>query len=517
MRLLGFFKKSDGKFIPKLDEELLDYEKVDWEDVIPIRTLGGERVESVSKEMLPESLYKYGSQNAYAINKSNMDYIAIALVTSLASLVGGSATITPKKHDKKWRIKPTIWGLGVGNVSDMKTPLLMSGLRPLELVQKNILDVLNIKNFHQQKIEHELIDENQRELEEKAKRAFMDGDDDLGKELIDELSNLKKVYFAEREVICNDLTPEALILKLRKNPLGILIFNDEMSNLFSNFNKQGREQLRPLLLEGFNASGSRYVQERKTSEKIVVDSVHINMLGGIQPDLLESLIKARADGRGNDGFLERFQLAVFPDTAEACYVDINVDQEVDEKVFRAFEKIADLGSKEALNYSFTDEAQGEWDKWQKRFQANLNEQHKEYRSILVKLPTLIAKLALLFHIYTEAERNTGFDFHPNLSINVENFKMALRWVGYLSSHSRKILGLDSLKVDASVQSLLEKLPLLEGKFTKQKLGQKDWKSLTTSKDRNRALEILEQHGYIKLVRKPKKMYLVHPEFCQKNN
>ncbi|WP_102313082.1 DUF3987 domain-containing protein [Vibrio cyclitrophicus] len=515
MRLLSFFKKSDGKFIPKVEERLLDYDEVNWNDVIPIETIGSEHVENVSNEMLPESLYQYASKNAYAINQSSMDYVVVALITSAASLIGGSASITPKKFDKKWKIKPTIWALGIGDVSGMKTPLLMLGLKPLELVQKNILDILNIKNSHQQKIEHALIDEKQHELEDKAKVAFSNGDDELGKAIIEELSELKKIYFAEREVICNDLTPEALILKLRKNPLGVLIFNDEMSNLFSNFNKQGREQLRPLLLEGFNATGSKYVQERKTSEKIVVDSVHVNMLGGIQPDLLEPLVRERENGKGNDGFIERFQLAVFPDASEARYVDTNVDAQVDEKVFKTFEKIAELGVKDALNFSFSGEAQNEWDKWQKRFQANLNEQHKEYRAILVKLPAMVAKLALIFHIYAEAERSLDLDFHPNQSVSVDSFKMALRWVGYLNSHSRKILGLNRLKVDDSVQSLLERLPLLKGEFTKQKLGQKDWKNLTTARDRNRAIETLEQYGYIKLVLKPKKMYLVHPEFCQK--
>ncbi|MEZ8379064.1 DUF3987 domain-containing protein [Vibrio splendidus] len=243
--------------------------------------------------------------------------------------------------------------------------------------------------------------------------------------------------------------------------------------------------------------------------------MHINILGGIQPDLLESLIKARAGGKGNDGFIERFQLAVFPDTTKTAYVDINVDDQIDEIVFKTFEKVSELGVKDELDYSFSDEAQEEWDKWQKRFQSNLNEQHAEFRAILVKLPALIAKLTLVFHIYEEAEKSLASDFHPNQSISVEHFKMSLRWVSYLSSHSRKILGLGNLNIDASVHSLLEKLPLLKGEFTKQKLGQKDWKNLTKAKDRNRAIETLEQHGYIKLVLKPKKMYLVHPDFCQK--
>lgn len=514
MKLKNPFNSSSRNKISKNKEVTIKDEDLEWNEISPINISNDEKPEEIIEGLLPKNLYVYSAQYAYSTNESKMDYVVIALVTSLASLIGGSATITPKKNDKKWKLKPTIWAIAIGEPSSYKSPLLSAGIRPLEVAQKNILDMNNIRNIHQQQIEHELIEEQEKELKDKAKLALSNGDDAAGKGYVEELSKLKKVYHAEREIICNDLTAEALLVKLQKNPLGILIFNDEMTNLFSNFNKQGREQLRPLLLEGFNASDSKYVQERKTADKVVVESVHINILGGIQPNLLDSLIKDRIEGKGNDGFIERFQLAVFPDPAANRYVDINIDESIDKKVFDAYEIIAKLGSAEVTNFHFSSEAQKQWDLWQTRFQEDLNDQHKTYTAILIKFPALVAKLALVFHIYSEAENCNGSEFKPSSEIQLKHFLMALKWFSYLSSHSRKILGLGGLNVDLSVQSLIEKLPNFQGSFTKQQFGQKDWKHLTLSKDRNRALKVLELHGYIKLVTQPKKMYLVHPDFCK---
>ncbi|MEF1259380.1 DUF3987 domain-containing protein [Vibrio harveyi] len=314
---------------------------------------------------------------------------------------------------------------------------------------------------------------------------------------------------AEREVICNDLTPEALLIKLQRNPLGVLIVNDELSSLFSNMNKKGREQERSLLLEGFNASESKYIQERVGREKVVVPSVHISILGGIQPSMIATTLEERRSNSVNDGLMERFQLAVYPDAIEPQYTDTSIDEDSAHAVYEIFKNLAQLGYQEPKEYVFTHNAQIIWDTWQAEFQQELKNYTPEEQAIRIKYPALAAKLACVFHLIAVATDKGAF----GCEINEFCLRRALLWIDYLWSHAQKIYGFN--RIDTSVESLLNNLPKLSPSFTKHQLSQKCWKGLTASADRDKALKALEEHGYIQLVTKPKKHYVIHPDYRQK--
>lgn len=504
--------EQPNKDVDKIRKNSIDDKNLNWGKVNQLIS-GKNKPLKFHDKLLPFNELNYVKQHSWTMNKANPDFLAISLIVAAASLIGGSAIITPKINDVSWRIKLTLWGMCIGNPSSFKTPLISLGLKPLLQAQKIVLDKYNEKNIHKQNLNNELVEEKICSLKEEAREAFRDGNEALGDKLTEEMSTLNKSFDAEREVICNDLTPEALLIKLQRNPLGILLVNDELSSLFSNMNKKGREQERSLLLEGFNASESKYVQERVGREKVVVPSVHINILGGIQPSMIATTLEERRGNTVNDGLMERFQLSVFPDSSEPQYIDAIVDEISSITVNEIFLNLAKLGYQEPKIYRFTNSAQKIWNNWQEEFQADLKNYTAEEQAIRIKYPALAAKLACVFHLMDVAiDRNAFDDGDFNTEINFPYLDRALLWIDYLWSHAQKIYGFND--IDLSTASLIQNLPKLGTTFTKQQLNQKCWKNLTNSSDRDRALKNLEEHGYIKLVKNPKKLYVVHPDYRQ---
>jgi Protein of unknown function (DUF3987) len=383
----------------------------------------------------------------------------------------------------------------------------------LSYAQEKRIDIINFKSMEKQEIENKIIEKNGEELRQKAKEAFEEGDDIKGQELIDELSVLTKKSYAERNVFLMDATPEALIMRLEKNPLGVLMFRDEISGMFAAMGKQGREQERSLLLEGFNASRTPYTQERVGRDNVKLQSVHISTLGGIQPKMLVPIMQDRDSGRADDGFFERFQLAVYPDSNNCIYTDIDNGSSNIEDVKSIFIKLAELGENEPQDYDFCEDAQLVWNEWAKNFTESLNHLKPDVQAIRTKYPALVAKLALVFHICEEAEQCDFKNFAPSKKVTAASLKLALKWLDYLQEHSNKIVAFGRGDNDISTKTLIDNLHKFKGSFTKQQLSQKDWKGLLKSEDRNRALEILEKNGYIKQVSKPRKIILVHPNYC----
>lgn len=497
------------------EKDVKERQGVEWEEP---RLIDLQKAMPLSREMLPKILTDYVFDGAKSINNGSPEYVAVSIIIAAASLIGCTALIAPKRNDKGWKIHPVLWGLVIGGPSSYKTPLMKLGLEPLIRAQEDVIDVFNEKNINEQEAKNAVIEKKMEQLKQKLKEVCELEDDEQIRSVNEELSSLKVLSNAKREVVVNDATPEAFTRKLAANPLGVLLFRDEMSGAFAYMNKQGREQERALYLEGFNATRSKYVMERVGSGSLTLEMIFIAMLGGIQPQMFKSLLLDRQRGKSDDGFIERFQLAVWPDMEDGQYTDISLSSELKEEVYRVFRLIAQLGTLEKVeSYNFDEEAQDLWDDWSKGFHNSVNGLSESDQSMEMKYPALVAKLALVFQIIYEADKCTAEKLTTSRKVSASHLTMALHWLDFLRSHSRKIQSLVEDQRDPSVVSLLTKLSSFDGSFTKHQLSQKCWKFLKTKEERDRALSTLEQSGYIKKVTKPKMMYMVHPDYCQVKN
>lgn len=108
-------------------------------------------------------------------------------------------------------------------------------------------------------------------------------------------------------IVVMDSTAEALAAILASNPKGACMFRDELAGFIAGQGRYGDDAARPFFLESWG--GRSFTVDRvKLSMPIIIPHLTLSVVGGIQPDRLNSLLLAGDD----DGLAARF-LFVWPD------------------------------------------------------------------------------------------------------------------------------------------------------------------------------------------------------------
>lgn len=340
-------------------------------------------IEPFTDELLPSTLYKYAQDNAARLDNAPAEYIAVAVIGAMSSLLGNCIRIRPKLHDSGWLESVNLWALVVGNPSTKKTPCLKAGMAPIKHLQKT--DNSNLYNF-----------------------------------------------------IINDSTYQAACIKAEQNPTGILLFRDEIAGWLALIDKSGHSQERAFYLEGYSVAD--HEQIRINRDDVKIEDLTISVLGGTQPTKLLTMLRSRTDGTNNDGLFERFQLAVFPDTTQSSYTDIKPNEKVLNDVNRIFECLGSLRTPNQFKvFGFDHEAQNIWNTWAKDLKNLENSSEQDEQTVLGKYPALCAKIAVLLHLVSEAENcPSSNEFKPSLEISTASLDMAIKWVRLLWSHNKRI-------------------------------------------------------------------------------
>ncbi len=467
--------------------------------------------------LLPESIRDYVLDNAHRLDNTAPDFTAMAVIVSAASILGGSVEIQPKEFDDSWTLIPTLWGAAVSPPSAKKSPSLNNGTKLVDHVQKLILDKTNTAKELAFEMQSKITEEQIEEIKSEAEQLLREGKTQQATELLETVEDIKIPLPEERRVLVNDITPAQLVIRLSKNPKGILFFRDELSGLLSQTGKSHFEEIRPILLEGFNASNTPYLQERVGREDVYIPRLIISMLGGIQPDLLVKELKARDSGQSNDGLLERLiQFMVYPDHNQAKNVDKPADEAAKDRTNSVFEHLARLSnSEETVRFSFSAEAQKRWNKWSEKMIEKEQTASSDWQAIYGKYRALAAKVALVLHLIEQAGETQEQPFNPDRKINFKTLEMAFKWVSYLESHAKRIIHYGKRHGrTSSAQILLDKLPKLGEKFTCHQLSQKGWGGLKTKEDRDMAITTLIECGYLHEQQSPKCL-LIHPDIIQR--
>lgn len=472
--------------------------------------------------LLPKQLQAYVVDHAYRMDKAPIDYAAISCVISAGALIGGSCEIQPKEKDTGWRLVPTLWGGAVGQPSTKKTPSLGCGRKLLEHAQKHVIDKLNADKMDLYSIECEIAEDAADAQAEQIKEALKAGDKQKALELKRQARQSEPEPPKLRNVIINDSTSEALAMRLEKNPLGVLVFRDELSAWLLNMERADRQHERGFYLEAFNGFGS-YSQERVTRKNIELERVIASIMGGIQPAKITPLLAGKENGSGDDGLLERLlQMMVYPDFNGMEYVDQapNIMAEMTAK--STFEALAYLGEREQpLVCRFDDEAQKLWTKYASNMVKREKSATTQLQSMLGKYTALCAKLALVFHLLSECGSTiVGEHPEPNNRIAIEHLERAIKWMEYLEAHALRIMSFFKVEQElAPAKLLVDRLDKLGVCFTKAELSKRDWKGLTTIENRENAIQALIERGYLQEVITPPKgkgralvQYFVHPKF-----
>jgi putative DNA primase/helicase len=470
-------------------------------------------------ELLPEALRGWIVDIAERM-QCPPDFPAVGVITALSGLIGARAVVAPKQHDD-WRVVPNLWGLIVGRPGVMKSPALGEVLKPLHRLEST--------EREQWQAAHEAweLDTKVAELagkaNEKQAAAVAAKDPAKARALLTPIDQPTEPTM--RRYVVNDSTVEALADLLVENPWGLLVYRDEVHGLLCSMDRQGQEGARGFYLTGYDGNQGHAV-DRIGRGHSYVPRVCMAMLGGIQPGKVQSYVREAVNGgAGDDGLLQRFGLAVWPDVErEFKLVDRWPDTPAKQAAWAVFERLNGLlpaTDDDPQEWRFSPEAQAIFYEWLIPFETGIrgDDLHPALVSHLAKWRKLIPALALIFALVDTPDTNGV--------IHERELIRALAWAEHLRPHAERLYAAALIPETTGAHALLAKIKggkLCDGdgvlweSFEPWKVSVKHWAGLGTPDAARKAADLLADYGWLARQTvptgakggRPSERYLIHP-------
>ena len=507
-------KTQHGAAFPPLEDDAADT----WPDPTPLPD-ALPPVQAFDPDLLPVALRGWVTDIAHRM-QCPPDFPAVGAVVALSSLIGARAVVQPKARDD-WQVVPNLWGLIVGRPGVMKSPALGEVLKPLHRLEST--------EREQWQLAHEAweLDTKVAELASKAneRQAANLAAKDPAKARALLAPTDQPTEPTMRRYVVNDSTVEALADLLVENPWGLLVYRDEVHGLLCSMDRQGQEGARGFYLTGYDGNQGHAV-DRIGRGHSYVPRVCMAMLGGIQPGKVQSYVREAVNGgAGDDGLLQRFGLAVWPDIQqEFKLVDRWPDTPAKQAAWAVFERLNGLlpaTDDDPQEWRFSAEAQAIFYEWLIPFETGIrgDELHPALVSHLAKWRKLIPALALIFALVDTPDTNGV--------IHERELIRALAWAEYLRTHAERLYAAALVPETTGAHALLAKIKggkLCDGdgvlweSFTPRLVAVKSWAGLNSVDSVRKAAELLADYGW--LVRetaptgsaggRPSERYLIHP-------
>lgn len=420
-----------------------------------------------------------------------IDFPAVAMMIVLAGVLGRKVGVRPKRRDD-WTVVANLWGVIVGRPGLMKTPAInepLKFLKRLEIEAKDRFD-----EQHAEFLSGEMVAKAARQVaEQEIKKAIKDGRDPQ------EIARLAMAHENEppsrRRYLVNDSTVEKLGEILNENQNGVTISRDELYAFLKSLDKDGHESARGFYLESWNGNG-RYTYDRIGRGTIDIAAACVSMIGTIQPSRLAEYVSgAVKGGSGDDGLIQRFQLAVWPECPSRWRnVDRWPDSEAKQDALNAVSRLDSLLARDvgavdgddgdAPYLRFAPDAQEMFNVWQDQLEHRLrgDELAPAIESHLAKYRSLIPALALLIHL-----ADGGIEEIPSIALS-----KAIKWGKYLESHAHRLYSSAIHSDIVAARCLAKKIhdgSLVDG-FTVKDVYRPGWSGLSSREEAQAAIESL---------------------------
>ena len=390
-------------------------------------------------DLLPETLRPWCVDIAERM-QCPRDFVGVAAMVTVAAVVGRQVGIRPKQRDD-WQVIPNLWGLLIGRPGVMKSPPLKEATCPVVRLEVKAKD--EYEAAVSEYASHAMVAEARRKVAEaELRRAVKKHDADPDAIAADTLAE-QEPEPVRRRFVLSDPTPEKAQVILSENPHGVLILRDEAQAFLRSLDKPGREDSRAFFIECWSGDG-RFTVDRIGRGTLDIPACCVSILATIQPGPLQSyLFDAVNGGKGDDGLMPRFQLAVWPDVSQEWR---NVDRWPDTPARRqAFDLIESLADLEPVTIGaerddhnavpflrFAPDAQTAFNEWRGSLERELRAGKLPAASeaVLAKYRSLLPSLALLIHL---ADGGRG-------PVPVTALDRAVGWAHYLAAHARRIYG-----------------------------------------------------------------------------
>ncbi|TAM93841.1 MAG: DUF3987 domain-containing protein [Rhodanobacteraceae bacterium] len=447
------------------------------------------KVPTLDAALLPDAIRDWCVDAADGLQVP-LGFTAVPGVVALAAAIGRQVGVAMKRHEY-WIEVPMLWGAVIGRPSAGKSPALSPArnmLCRLEGLERGAFEE-TMREFKARVI----VAGAGKAAAKKSIAAALKKGDKSGAESAAAAALFEEEEPTEPRIVVNDATVEKLGELLNANPRGLVQFRDELSGWLANLDREGREGDRSFWLECWNGRGG-YTVDRIGRGTIHIDACAMSILGGMQPGKLAEYVRGAVKGGfSDDGLIQRFQLAVYPDLpASWRYVDRQPNVEAVNVAWATFQRLRNLnpdtiGAERVDGIDvpflrFDDEAQTMLIGWQTELMQRLRSGTESpwMESHLNKYQSLAGRLALVLHL---ADHDGG-------AINADTLVKALDWCTYLEAHARRIYAPATDNGLTAAHLIAKRRSELPDGFTSRDVQRHGWGGLTERDVIASALELL---------------------------
>ncbi len=467
-------------------------------------------VDKFNSELLPIPLREWLLDISHRMQVP-LDFPSGACVVVMSSIIGTRLSICPKKKDP-WQVVPNLWGGLIQKPSQLKSPPVKEVLRPMKELETEAFKKFDEDNFQYEK-EFRVFEMKKRVCEERMKSALKknkDTDFSVAENDLEKLESNPPKEPKLRRYQTQDTTIEKLQDMLSENPQGIFIFRDELNGFLMKMKKDGHDEDEDFHIEGWAGDGS-FTLDRIGRGTVRSELICESIFGTIQPTRIIPHIRQTKSDTKNSGFIQRFQIMLYPDSDNWEYIDKSPNNAAARRAFNCFKEIANMDFRNLKGcisednkipyMRFSEEAQELFISWLHELQEKLSNHDDSpvIREHFGKYRSLMPSLALQFHLIDIAD---GMSSSP---VSLSAAQMAADWCEYLESHSRRIYGMaeDITARAAGILANRIRAGKLDNNFTAREVQRKSWELLTEKEVVNGAIQDLVEANWLREIKLPK--------------
>ncbi|GAB1407228.1 hypothetical protein MASR1M8_11470 [Thermomonas brevis] len=452
-------------------------------------------VPAFDESLLPECVRPWCADIAQRASVP-LDFVAVPAMVMLGAALGRCIAVSMLEHGG-WYERAILWGCVIGRPSSGKSPALAPARRLLDklALQERAAYEREVQEHMARAMVAEAHKGNAREA---IKAAIKKGDTGKAEALARDVRELEGPP-PEPRLTTNDATVPKVGELLNANPRGLLLYRDELAGWLAGLDREGCEGDRAFWLECWNGSGG-FTVDRIGRGTIRVEACAVSILGGMQPGKLATYVRGAVNGGFNDdGLIQRFQLAVYPNQPRDWRLsDKPGKPESEAAAWEAMQRLRNLnpeavGARQAHDCDvpylpFDAEARELLKEWMEALMQRLrSDAEPEWmESHLSKYRSLAGRLALLLHL---ADGHGG-------PIPADTLARALDWCTYLEAHARRIYAPAMDGGVTAAHALLAKRNELPGPFTLRDVYRKGWAGLGRD-EVSEAAEVLAEYGHLR--------------------
>ena len=453
------------------------------------------------------------------------DFPAAAMLVAMAAVIGCRIGIRPRRMDN-WLVVPNLWGCVIGRPSLKKTPAIRTAEMRVRGIEARDAE-LKAEELKAAALDRRMNDADRKATQSKLEGAARSGDRDDMQRLAWSLEMLAaEDYPVARRIITNDATIEKLGELLTVHPAGLLLWVDELLGWMRSLDREDKAGVRQQFLTLWNGIGRLNI-DRVARGEMVVESACLSVFGCCTPGAFaEYVAAAQRGGRGDDGLIQRLQVAVWPDSPrEYRQVDRVPDSMAQRALREVFELLADIEAMEAATHEpddpkaipwvrFDSDAQVVFNEWDSSLQSRIRarDMPEAFESHLSKFASLMPSIALILHLATNGSG----------PVSAAAAEMAVRWCEYLESHAGRVYAMATCPERQVAEPLLRRMMAWpkDEPIRVRAIRLKGWSGLSGTESIQSALDLLIEAGWVQVIPvrpmsgRPTAEYVVHPDAAE---